>query len=164
MFIRCTRTRSRTSGEPYVTYRLVQTARVGGAVKQTTLLNLGSHFDLPQDQWAALALRIDELLRGQASLLDTSLSVEVQALAQRYAAQLIALRPSSAPITASPAATTGPAQAAMADPGEVGRYQEVDLDSLDLVRPRSVGVEHADRKSTRLNSSHLPTSRMPSSA
>ena len=55
MFIRCTRTRSRSSGEPYVTYRLVQTARVGGVVKQTTLLNLGSHFDLPQDQWAALA-------------------------------------------------------------------------------------------------------------
>ena len=74
MFIRCTRTRSRSSGEPYVTYRLVQTARVGGAVKQTTLLNLGSHFDLPQDQWSALALRIDELLRGQASLLDTALS------------------------------------------------------------------------------------------
>ena len=43
MFIRCTRTRSRSSGEPYLTYRLVQTAREGGAVKQTTLLNLGSH-------------------------------------------------------------------------------------------------------------------------
>ena len=42
MFIRCTRTRSRTSGEPYITYRLVQTARVAGVVKQTTLLNLGS--------------------------------------------------------------------------------------------------------------------------
>ena len=73
MFIRCTRTRSRSSGEPYVTYRLVQTARVGGAVKQTPLLNLGSDFDLPQDQWAALALRIDALLRGQACLLDASL-------------------------------------------------------------------------------------------
>ena len=126
MFIRCTRTRSRSTGEPYVTYRLVQTARVGGAVKQTTLLNLGSHFDLPQDQWAALALRIDELLRGQASLLDTSLCVAGQTLAQRYAARLIALRPSSAP--AATTAATGPAQAAKADPGEVGRYQEVDLD------------------------------------
>ena len=69
----------------------MQTARVGGAVKQTTLLNLSSHFDLPQDRWAALALRMDELLRGQASLLDTSLYVAGQALAQRYAAQLIAL-------------------------------------------------------------------------
>ena len=38
MFIRRTQTRNRVSGEPYTTYRLVQTARVGGAVKQTTLL------------------------------------------------------------------------------------------------------------------------------
>ena len=137
MFIRCTRTRSRTSGEPCVTYRLVQIAHVGGAVKQTALLNLGSHFDLHQDQWLALALRMDELLRGQASLLEPSLCVAGQALARRYTAQLMALRPSSAPTAATAtaaaaaAAATGPAQAAKADPGEVGRYQEVDLDSLD---------------------------------
>ena len=138
MFIRCTRTRSRSSGEPYVTYRLVQTARVGGAVKQTTLLNLGSHFDLPQDQWAALALRIDELLRGQASLLDTALSEDGLALAQRYAAQLIALQPSAA-ILSPP----DPAERADCVAGDPGRFQEVDLDSIELVRPRSVGVEHA---------------------
>ena len=59
MFIRRTQTRNRASGEPYTTYRLVQTARVGTAVKQSTLLNLGSHFDLPPDEWAALAQRID---------------------------------------------------------------------------------------------------------
>ena len=135
MFIRRTQTRSRASGEPYLTHRLVHSARVGGAVKQTTLLNLGSHFDLPQDQWPALAQRIDELLRGQASLLDATLSEAGQALAQRFAAQLIALRPSAASLTA--------AAAAKADSGEVGRYQEVDLDSLDLVRQRGVGVEHA---------------------
>ena len=135
MFIRRTQTRNRTSGQPYTTYRLVQSARSGSAVKQTTLLNLGSHFDLPQHQWAGLAKRIDELLRGQSSLLDPTLSDAAQALAQRYAAQLIALQPSAASITAG--------AAARADPGEPGRYQEVDLDSLDLVRPRSVGVEHA---------------------
>ena len=135
MFIRRTQTRNRTDGEPYSTYRLVETSRVGGAVKQTTLLNLGCHFDLPKQEWPALARRIDELLRGQRPLLDATMSETGQALAHRYAAQLIALRPSAASIT--------PAQAAMADPGEPGRYQEVDLDSLDLVRPRSVGVEHA---------------------
>ena len=106
-----------------------------GAVKQTTLLNLGSHFDLPQHEWPALAQRIDELLRGQRSLLNATLSDAGQALAQRYAAQLIALQPSAASITAS--------AAAKAEAGEAGRYQEVDLDSLELVRPRSVGVEHA---------------------
>lgn len=135
MFIRRTQTRSRTSGEPYTTHRLVQTCRVGASVKQTTLLNLGSHFDLPQQEWPALAKRIDELLQGQAPLIDALLSETGQALAQRYAAQLIALRPSAATLTAFQAATT--------DPSEPVRYQEVDLDSLELVRPRSVGVEHA---------------------
>ena len=41
MFIRRTQTRNRASGEPYTTYRLVQSTRIGGTVKQTTLLNLG---------------------------------------------------------------------------------------------------------------------------
>lgn len=138
MFIRRTPTRSRTDGEPYSTFRLVESSRVGAAVKQTTLLNLGSHFDLPQTQWPALARRIDELLQGQRPLLDATLSETGHALAQRYAAQLIALRPSAASITAAVAAKPDPG-----DPGDPGRYQEVDLDSLDLVRPRSVGVEHA---------------------
>ena len=40
-------------------------------------------------------------------------------------------------------ATITPAQAAATGPSEPGRYQEVDLDSLELVRLRSVGVEHA---------------------
>lgn len=132
MFIRRTQTRSRISGEPYFTYRLVEGKRVGNAVKQTTLLNLGSHFDLPQDEWAALAARIDMLLHGQVSLLPESLSATGEALAQRYAAQLIALQP---------AETSANAQARTAD--AVDRFQEVDLDTLESVRPRSVGVEHA---------------------
>jgi transposase len=134
VFIRRTQTRNRTSGEPYTTHRLVETSRVGASVKQTTLLNLGSHFDLPQQEWPALAKRIDELLQGQAPVVDALLSETGQALAQRYAAQLIALRPSAATLTAAQAA---------AGPSEPGRYQEVDLDSLEMVRPRSVGVEHA---------------------
>jgi len=135
VFIRRTQTRNRISGEPYTTHRLVETCRVGANVKQTTLLNLGSHFDLPQQQWPALARHIDELLRAQQPLWDATLSETGQALAQRYAAQLIALRPSAAAVTA--------AEAAKAGADESGRYQEVDLDSLDLVHPRSVGVEHA---------------------
>ena len=135
MFIRRTQTRPRNSGEPYSTFRLVQTSRVGSAVKQSTLLNLGSHFDLPQAQWPALGRHIDELVQGQQPLVDAALSDKGLALAQRYAAQLIALRPSAAALT--------PGQAAATPPGELDRYQAVDLDSLDLVRPRSVGVEHA---------------------
>jgi len=155
MFIRRTQTRSRISGEPYVTHRLVLSERVGSTIKQITLLNLGSHFDLPQTQWPALAQRIDELLHGQRSMLDATLPEEVQAFAQRFAAQIIARKPGVPSAGAAPTARAdrpdpAPGRAA-ADPpaspareaGELARYQEVDLDSLELVDPRSVGVEHA---------------------
>ena len=82
MFIRRTQTRSGDSGQPYNTFRLVQTTRVGSKVKQSTLLNLGSHFNLPQSEWPALAQRIDELLGGQQSLLDDTLSDAGQAMAR----------------------------------------------------------------------------------
>ena len=158
MFIRRTQTRNRISGEPYVTHRLVQSARVGNAIKQTTLLNLGSHFNLPQVHWPALAHRIDELVHGQRSMLDASLPEEVQAFAQRFAAQIIARKPPVPSLGAVPAvpivpASLAPAASAKAatkahigpasEAGEALRYQEVDLDSLELVDPRSVGVEHA---------------------
>jgi hypothetical protein len=162
MFVRRTQTRNRTSGEPYVTYRLVHSTRVGHTIKQSTLLNLGSHFDLPQAYWPALAQRIEELVHGQVSIVDATLPEEVLTLADRFAAQIIARQP-AAPDLVAPAAST--ARAATARPatarpvvgpvgspnlngpsgptGEVLRYQEVDLDSLELVDPRSVGVEHA---------------------
>jgi hypothetical protein len=158
MFIRRTQTRNRVSGEPYVTYRLVHSARVGNAIKQTTLLNLGSHFDLPQAHWPALAQRIDELVHGQRSILEVTLPEPVQAFAQRFAAQIIARQPpvaslgaaSTVPATPKAAGDAAPAKAAVNTPsctgveaGELTRYQEVDLDSLELVDPRSVGVESA---------------------
>ncbi len=164
MFIRRTQTRNRISGEPYVTYRLVHSARVGNAIKQSTVLNLGSHFDLPQAHWPALAQRIDELVRGQGSVLEGALPEEVQAFAHRFAAQIIARKPAVpslgapdavraaavAAVPATPAANprgspsnpASPASPATAT-SDVARYQEVDLDSLELVDPRSVGVEHA---------------------
>ena len=65
MFIRCTPTRSRKSGAPYTTYRLVQSVRTAQGIKQAALLNLGSHFDLPKDQWRLLVQRIDDV-RGRS--------------------------------------------------------------------------------------------------
>ncbi len=148
MFIRRTQTRNRISGEPYVTFRLVQATRVGKAVKQATVLNLGSHFDLPQTHWPALAQRIDELVLGQRSMLESALPEQVQVLAQRFAAQIIARQPAVPSLGAPAAPGAAPTRAVPATPtaspaSELARYQEVDLDSLELVDPRSVGVEHA---------------------
>ena len=60
MYIRRTSIKSRRTGEPYYTYRLVESVRVEGQVRQRTLLNLGRYFDIPREQWAPLAQRIEQ--------------------------------------------------------------------------------------------------------
>ena len=124
MFIRQTKTRSSTIGEAYTTFRLVASERIGKKVRQRTLLNLGRQFDLAKNEWPLLCTRIESILSGQGSLLPESSVIET--LAQRYAARLVAAAPS---ITSAPE-------------GTAVEFQEVDINSLELVRPRSVGVEH----------------------
>ena len=124
VFIRRTQTRRTEDGKPYFAHRLVHNERVGNAVRQRTLLNLGRHFDIPQAQWPQLCARIDDILTGQALLAaDGPRALEREA--QRIAGQLLAR-----------GAQAGGAPAAPAD------VQTLDVDSLRLVRPRSVGVEH----------------------
>ena len=69
-----------------------------------------------------MCTRIEQILSGQGSLLPEFPAIEAQA--QRYAARLVAGRRSEP------------------EPENV-EYQEVDVTSLQMVRPRSVGVEHA---------------------
>ena len=123
MFIRRTQTRRTEDGQTYFSHRLVHSERIDNAVRQRTLLNLGRHFDISQAQWPLLCSRIDDILAGQTPLVaDCPTAVEHEA--QRIAAQLVA--------------RGTPAGAAAAGPTDV---QPVDVDSLRLVRPRSVGVE-----------------------
>ena len=124
MFIRRTQTRSSRSGEAYCTFRLVRSERVGPKVRQRTLLNLGRHFPLGQSAWPVLCRRIDEVLTGQLQL-DPDCPPKLEAHAQRIAAQLLARERAGAPA-----------------PAHEHDIQRVDVDSLELVRPRSVGVEH----------------------
>ena len=88
MFIRRTQTRPSANGAPYFTYRLVRSERVGGKVRQVTLINLGRHFSLEQDFWPAFCLHIAALLAPQSSPLPVDAPPEVALLAQRYAAQI----------------------------------------------------------------------------
>ncbi len=130
MYIRRLRTRGKTTGESYFTHRLVRTERIADRVRQVTLLNLGRHFAVAQDDWPSLCPRIEEILTGQAGLLP--LKPALEKLAQRYAAQLL-LRQEQ---------TIEPGQAQ--PPVHAGRsFIEVDAESLEVLHPRSVGVEHA---------------------
>ena len=65
MFIRQTRTNNKATGEGYFTYRLVRGERVGGKVRQITVLNLGRNFAIKQDDWPILCSRIEHLLHPQ---------------------------------------------------------------------------------------------------
>jgi transposase len=130
MFIRRSPTRNKASGESYFTFRLVRSERIGGKVRQVTLLNLGRHFPVAQDDWPLLCGRIEELIGGQASLLPVELAASAERLGQRYAALLVAR-------AVPPPSANAEAAAAKASPAVA-----VDVGSLELVRPRSVGVEH----------------------
>ena len=90
MYIRCTTIKASKTGEPYKSLRLVESERINGKVKQRTLINLGRYFDVPQAQWQSLSSRIDRLLTGQSSFLSIELDEDLEAIAQRYTAQIIA--------------------------------------------------------------------------
>ena len=121
MFIR--RTRTRSGNEDSVTFRLVRSERVEAKVQQRTLLNLGRHFEVSPADWPRLCQRLEDILAGQLPLSpDTPAALEEHA--QRIAAQLLAR------------ARVGRA-AAHAAPD----VQSVDVNSLALLRPRTVGVE-----------------------
>ena len=112
------------AGEAYYTFRLVASKRIADKVRQKTLLNLGRNFSLSREQWPQLCTRIEGILSGQMPLITPS--AEIEELAQRYAAQLI--------IAGQPEDKQ--------EEEKQRTYTEVDVSSLELVRPRSIGVEH----------------------
>lgn len=124
MYIRQTKTSNTLSGEAYFTFRLVASKRIEGKVRQQTLLNLGRNFSLAREEWPHLCSRIEEILSGQISLVPVPDHIEK--LAQQYTARLVVSNQGEDL------------------PDETGRvsYQEVDIASLELVQPRSIGVEH----------------------
>lgn len=122
MYIRRVRTHNKSTGESYATHRLVRSERMGKRVRQLTLLNLGRHFPIDERDWPLLCGRIEEILGGQAALLCAD--AELERLAQHYAAQVVLRH--------------GDLRAAKAEK----LYVEIDPDSMEVLEPRSVGVEH----------------------
>ena len=129
MFIRRTQTRSTPSGQTYFTHRLVRSHRLSGKVRQQTLLNLGRHFSIPRHDWPLLCRRLDRILSGQLPLIQEG-SAPLEEEAQRMAERLLQ----------GEADVTGTAGEASSED-----LQTVAVDSVELTRPRSVGVEQVGR-------------------
>lgn len=143
MFIRQTKTKNATAGEAYFTFRIVASERLGKQVRQKTILNLGRHFSLAKEQWPVLCSRIEQLLSGQISLIHVALPESIETLAQRYASLLLTKkkrRVSSQETQDTESSTTEDHDSKSQEETD---YQEIDVHSLELVRPRSVGVEQA---------------------
>jgi transposase len=121
MYIRKTQCQKRKAGGHYYTHRLVESRRTAKGVRQRTLLNLGVDFSLPREQWPDLTKRIEDILGGQHSLFD--IDCDIERLAQGYASRIIISHQD------------------VSDPDDID-YREVDLDSIEMSRPRSVGGEH----------------------
>jgi len=128
MYIRRTTIKSRKDGSQYYTNRLVESRRTGNGVRQHTLLNLGTNFSLPREQWPDLAKRIEDILAGQQYLFDIDCNIEN--LAHNLASRIIA------------------SQQDTSDSESID-YREVDLDSLEMGRARSVGSEHVTLEALR---------------
>ena len=122
MLFERTTIKSRKDGRQYYTYRLVQSERTAKGVSQRTLINLGTGFSLPRDQWPELSSRIQEIISGQQSFF--KISEEIEVLAQNYAAQIIHAQHKNKAENNQP------------------DYREIDVDSLKMFRPRSVSCEH----------------------
>jgi len=126
MYIRRTTIKSRKDGEPYYTYRLVESVRTAKGVSQRTLLNLGKNFSYPRKLWPDLAGRIKEIISAQKSLFQ--LSFDLESAAQRYAALIIQARNRSDEVDDSGSCAPD--------------YRNVDISTLEFMRPRSIGIEH----------------------
>ena len=131
MFIRQTQTRSSATGGSYFTHRLVESRRVGRKVSQHTLLNLGTNFDLPREAWPELCTRIEQILNSEQALFAVDPAIEQSA--QHLYAQIIARR--------------GEIQALNIKDNP--HFEEVDVNSLQQIKPRSVGAEHVSLEALR---------------
>jgi len=136
MFIRKSPIKSKKAGGSYYSFRLVESVRIDGKVKQQTLLNLGKHFDVDPSNWNLLAHRIDHIVQGAATdrqqhLFDVtdSLDEDLEVIAQRYAALL--LQKLSTPISSESATKEQ----------QVADFQNVDINQLKVLKPRSIGAE-----------------------
>jgi transposase len=134
MYIRRTHTNNSATGERYYTYRLVSSHRAEGKVRQVTLLNLGRNFSIEQEYWSILCARVEQIMSHQHSLSIIECPAKVEKEAQRLVEQLLPQQ------TTTPVKPVTPGKQEVIDKAQ-GDMQTVDVDSLELSRPRSVGVE-----------------------
>ncbi len=132
MYIRRTQIQKKKDGGFYYTYRIVESMRTGKQVRQYTLLNLGADFFLAKEKWPVLTKRIDELLSGQNSICE--IGCEIETMARNFAEKIIIKKQEINDDNADKIEKD---------------YRSIDIDSMEMSRPRSVGCEHVTLEALR---------------
>jgi transposase len=129
MFIRKVTHTDKKNRQGYHTFKLVESVRTERGPRQRPLLNLGTNFTLPEEQWKDLANRIEEIITGQDHLF--ACSEEIETLANRYARTIVRYQ-------GQPSLREG-----VVRPGvDEADYQRVDISTVENEHARSVGVEY----------------------
>ena len=123
MYIRKVTHRNKKNHQEYFTFKLVESVRTEQGPRQQELLNLGTDFNLPVEEWKDLTLRIKEIMTGQQSILTYTPVVET--LARSCARKIIRKQSSVVPEGQS-----------------LPDYHTVDINSVENEDVRSVGAEH----------------------
>jgi len=125
MYIRKTTHTNKKNGQKYHTYKLIESVRTERGPRHRPVLNLGTDFSLPQDQWKDLANRIEAIISNQMGLFPVS--EEIEKLAQSYARKIIRRH----------------GQKTHQSPEDTHKkdYHNVDVNSLENEQIRSVGGE-----------------------
>ena len=126
MYVRKTSHYNKRTQTEYHTYKLVESVRTERGPRQRTLLNLGTDFALPKEQWKDFANRTEELITGQISFL--TYPQEIENLAQRSARAIIRKQSADVPEKKSSEYTPD--------------YQTVDINSTENEYVRTIGAEH----------------------
>ena len=118
MFFRRTKATNGPNGKSYYTYRLVVGRRDGTKVRQKTLLNLSSNWDVPQSDWKAVAHRVEAIQQGQVVCYELPDHVEI--VAQNIVSRLRNRGLNSDQSTTDPAGLVDPKTIVHSDGRSVG--------------------------------------------
>ena len=121
MFIKKVRKRNVRTKKVYEYLHLVASVRTEAGPRQRLILNLGN-LDINESQYANLSKRIEEILTGQSSFKEIDESLEAHA---QNAAREIFKK-----------------QAKEINTNTEEDFQEIDINSLEVEVPRSIGAEY----------------------
>ena len=129
MFIRAVQKKDSKKKTAYTYYRLTTSHRIGNKVRQTVILNLGKLEGVDKSEHKSLANRIEEILYGSDNTLFTTISDEIESLAQYFAVQIEKEKVFSS-------------KKGKVISNEIkNNYQNIDLESIEQIESKDIGGE-----------------------